>query len=259
MQNGPSLGGGPVVGVCAALEPARWSFWAQEAALVAETYLHAVRRGGGLPIVLAPQELRPAETDALLDRVAGLLLIGGAEVDPRLTVGRRPRGVGRRRRGPSAPCRCATGSSSRSRAGRSTATSRCSGSAVACRSSTSPPAAACASTVPTRASPTTGRRLTGSTAGPRTTSRSTPRRSSAPPLAGRARPSIRIITRASRGSARAPGSPRAILDGLVEALEWPAQRYASVQWHPEAVELGATIAGSLDAAVDRPAPVTTPA
>ena len=72
----------PVIGVCGAHEPAKWSFWAQPATLVAETYLESVRRVGGLPVVLAPEELEPADVEALLERIDGLLLIGGADVDP---------------------------------------------------------------------------------------------------------------------------------------------------------------------------------
>jgi putative glutamine amidotransferase len=72
----------PVIGVCGVHEPAKWSFWAQPATLVAETYLESVRRVGGLPIVLAPQELEPGDAEALLARVDGLLLIGGVDVDP---------------------------------------------------------------------------------------------------------------------------------------------------------------------------------
>lgn len=72
----------PVIGVCAALERARWSFWEQEAALVAESYLGAVRRAGGLPVGLLPQEVDAEAVAALMDRLDGLLLIGGADLDP---------------------------------------------------------------------------------------------------------------------------------------------------------------------------------
>lgn len=72
----------PVIGICAAWERAAWSFWDQPAAIVAATYLDAVRRAGGLPVALAPEPLddaRLADYRALLD---GLLLIGGADLDP---------------------------------------------------------------------------------------------------------------------------------------------------------------------------------
>jgi putative glutamine amidotransferase len=72
----------PVIGVCGAHEPARWSFWAQPATLVAETYLASVRRVGGLPLILPPEEVEPDDVEALLARIDGLLLVGGADVDP---------------------------------------------------------------------------------------------------------------------------------------------------------------------------------
>lgn len=72
----------PLVGICAAWDRAAWSFWDQDAALVADSYLGAVRRAGGLPIVLAPEPLGEADVEALADRVDGLLLIGGADLDP---------------------------------------------------------------------------------------------------------------------------------------------------------------------------------
>jgi putative glutamine amidotransferase len=72
----------PFIGICAAYEPASWSFWKQDAALVADSYLLGVRRAGGLPLVLVPEELGPADVEALLDRIDGLMLIGGADLDP---------------------------------------------------------------------------------------------------------------------------------------------------------------------------------
>jgi putative glutamine amidotransferase len=41
-----------------------------------------VRRAGGLPLVLVPEEVGPADVEALLDRIDGLMLIGGADLDP---------------------------------------------------------------------------------------------------------------------------------------------------------------------------------
>lgn len=78
----PAHAARPVIGICAAPEPARWSFWDQEASLIADTYLRAVRDGGGLPLGLLPIEPDADVVAALLDRVDGLLLIGGADVDP---------------------------------------------------------------------------------------------------------------------------------------------------------------------------------
>jgi putative glutamine amidotransferase len=68
-----------VIGICAVRERARWSFWDQEADLVARTYVASVQRAGAVAMLL-PIDLRAPEV--LLDRIDGLLLIGGADVDP---------------------------------------------------------------------------------------------------------------------------------------------------------------------------------
>jgi len=68
-----------VIGICAVRERARWSFWDQTAHLVADTYVSAVQRTGAVAVIL------PVDTRAplvLLDRIDGLLLIGGADLDP---------------------------------------------------------------------------------------------------------------------------------------------------------------------------------
>ena len=72
----------PVIGICAALERARWSVWDQRAALVPMGYIAAVQRAGALALPLAPDEqlvAEPAEALALID---GLMLAGGADIDP---------------------------------------------------------------------------------------------------------------------------------------------------------------------------------
>lgn len=81
-SEGPAEPARPVIGICAARERAAWSFWDQDAALVAGTYLGAVRHGGGLPVGLAPEALSAADVESLIGRVDGLLLIGGADLDP---------------------------------------------------------------------------------------------------------------------------------------------------------------------------------
>jgi putative glutamine amidotransferase len=46
-----------------------------------EDYVRSVETGGGLPFILAPG--RPEDVADLLDHVAGLVLTGGADIDPR--------------------------------------------------------------------------------------------------------------------------------------------------------------------------------
>jgi len=69
----------PVIGLCAVRERARWSFWDQEAHLVADSYVAPLQRAGGVVVLLAVDVRAPLE---LLDRIDALMLIGGADVDP---------------------------------------------------------------------------------------------------------------------------------------------------------------------------------
>jgi putative glutamine amidotransferase len=72
-----------VIGICAAIERVSWGVWSEyEVTLVPRSYVRAVQRAGGLGIVLPPDEAVVAEPDLLLDRVDGLILAGGADVDP---------------------------------------------------------------------------------------------------------------------------------------------------------------------------------
>jgi putative glutamine amidotransferase len=69
----------PVIGICAVKERARWAFWDQTAHLVADTYVSAVQDTGALAVLL-PVDSRDPEK--LLDRTDGLMVIGGADLDP---------------------------------------------------------------------------------------------------------------------------------------------------------------------------------
>jgi putative glutamine amidotransferase len=72
----------PVIGICTALERARWSVWDQQAFLLPRSYVDAVQRAGGLALMLPPDERAIDEPDALLDLLDGLILAGGADIDP---------------------------------------------------------------------------------------------------------------------------------------------------------------------------------
>jgi len=69
----------PVIGICAVRERARWAFWDQQAHLVADSYVASVQRMGAIAVLLPVDTRGPLE---LLDRIDGLLLIGGADIDP---------------------------------------------------------------------------------------------------------------------------------------------------------------------------------
>ena len=68
----------PIIGICAVKERARWAFWDQTAHLAADTYVSALQDTGALTVLL-PVATDPPE--ALLDRLDGLVLIGGADLD----------------------------------------------------------------------------------------------------------------------------------------------------------------------------------
>jgi putative glutamine amidotransferase len=67
------------IGICAVRERARWAFWDQTAHLVADTYVAAVQAAGAHAVLLTVGDRAP---EALLDRVDGLMVIGGADLDP---------------------------------------------------------------------------------------------------------------------------------------------------------------------------------
>ena len=79
----------PVIGLCTALERAQWSVWDQEAVLLPRNYIDAVQRAGGLALMLPPDPRAADDPDEWLDRIDGLLLAGGADIDP-ATYGAEP-------------------------------------------------------------------------------------------------------------------------------------------------------------------------
>jgi putative glutamine amidotransferase len=72
----------PVIGICTALEGARWGVWDQPAALLPVNYLQAIQRAGGLALMLAPDEAIAEDPEQALDLIDGLVLAGGADIDP---------------------------------------------------------------------------------------------------------------------------------------------------------------------------------
>jgi len=69
----------PRIGVTTYLEQARWGVWDRPAALLPQTYLDAVVESGGIPVLLPPTD---ADSRPVLDLLDGLVLVGGADLDP---------------------------------------------------------------------------------------------------------------------------------------------------------------------------------
>jgi putative glutamine amidotransferase len=73
----------PLIGICTALEQARWGVWDQPAMLLPRNYIDAIQRAGGVALMLPPDARLVEEPDIALDLIDALLLAGGADVDPR--------------------------------------------------------------------------------------------------------------------------------------------------------------------------------
>ncbi|MDQ3723362.1 MAG: gamma-glutamyl-gamma-aminobutyrate hydrolase family protein [Actinomycetota bacterium] len=72
----------PVIGICTPLERARWGAWNLDAFLLPRSYVDAVHRAGAMALLLAPDPTLAEDPDEVLDRLDGLMLAGGADVDP---------------------------------------------------------------------------------------------------------------------------------------------------------------------------------
>lgn len=71
----------PVIGLSVYREQARWGVWDQPADLLPTAYADAVSATGGLPVLLPPVDV-PGAADAVVARLDGLVITGGADVDP---------------------------------------------------------------------------------------------------------------------------------------------------------------------------------
>lgn len=73
---------GPIIGVTAYRERAAMGVWDTEAVFLPLNYMHAITNAGGTAVVLPPQEASPEAVRAVLDRIDGLAVSGGYDVNP---------------------------------------------------------------------------------------------------------------------------------------------------------------------------------
>ena len=71
----------PLIGLTTYREQAAWGVWDQRADLLPTQYAAAVESTGGVPVLLPPVG-QPGAADAVVARLDGLVISGGADVDP---------------------------------------------------------------------------------------------------------------------------------------------------------------------------------
>ena len=69
----------PLIGITTYVEPASWGHWQLDAALIPYDYVRSVESAGGRALLVPPSADAIEET---LDALDGLVLSGGADVDP---------------------------------------------------------------------------------------------------------------------------------------------------------------------------------
>jgi len=70
------------IGLSAAVDRVRWGPWEEPVAMLTIAYARAVQRAGAIALLLPPDEVLEESPDPLLDRIEGLILSGGSDVDP---------------------------------------------------------------------------------------------------------------------------------------------------------------------------------
>jgi putative glutamine amidotransferase len=72
----------PVIGLTTYKQRAQTGVWDVTAAFLPAVYFEAVQRAGGIPVLLPPQPADAEAVSRVLDGVDGLIVTGGADVDP---------------------------------------------------------------------------------------------------------------------------------------------------------------------------------
>ncbi|GHF16087.1 gamma-glutamyl-gamma-aminobutyrate hydrolase family protein [Pseudolysinimonas yzui] len=72
----------PVIGLTTYKQRAQTGVWDVTAAFLPAVYFEAVQRAGGIPVLLPPQPVDAEIVGRVLDGLDGLIVTGGADVDP---------------------------------------------------------------------------------------------------------------------------------------------------------------------------------
>jgi putative glutamine amidotransferase len=74
--------GRPLIGLSTYREQARWGIWDQRADLLPTSYADSIAAAGGVPVLLPPVPPYAEGAQAVVARLDGLVISGGADVDP---------------------------------------------------------------------------------------------------------------------------------------------------------------------------------
>src|SRR5215475_11109841 len=71
----------PTIGITMYHTNAEWRGWSEDGALLPWTYVTAIRKAGGRPVLLPPGG-DPAEAEATVAVLDGVVIAGGGDIDP---------------------------------------------------------------------------------------------------------------------------------------------------------------------------------
>jgi putative glutamine amidotransferase len=72
----------PLIGITAYREQSRWGVWDEQADLLPAAYARSIEAAGGLAVLLPPTADPSGDTPEVVARLDGLVIAGGADVDP---------------------------------------------------------------------------------------------------------------------------------------------------------------------------------
>ena len=68
----------PIIGITAPTRMTKWGPWDMDATVIPSTYALAVIDGGGIPVILPPED----DSVDIISAIDGLVISGGPDIDP---------------------------------------------------------------------------------------------------------------------------------------------------------------------------------